>query len=155
ELVEFTRRALAAGKKSQKNLNILWQAGWGEPDIEAALDAFADITFSIPVPRPKPHPSARPGFLYLILFSALFAAAFSLGALVFDLIDRRFPDPLEIQSSNFMRLSDDRIRWDISMIIVAFPLFFFTFRAVTRAVAKDPTKRASRPRKWLTYLTLF
>src|SRR5262249_26242836 len=54
-----------------------------------------------------------------------------------------------------MRLSDDRIRWDISMIIVAFPLFFFTFRAVTRAVAKDPTKRASRPRKWLTYLTLF
>jgi O-antigen/teichoic acid export membrane protein len=155
ELVEFTRRALAAGKERQEISNILRQAGWVEPDIEAALDAFADITFPIPVPRPKPYLSAREVFVYLILFAALYAAAFSLGALVFDLIDRRFPDPLEIQSPNFMRLSDDRIRWDISMIIVAFPLFFFTFRAVTRAVAKDPTKRASRPRKWLTYLTLF
>lgn len=28
-------------------------------------------------------------------------------------------------------------------------------RSVTRTIARDPTKRASRPRKWLTYLTLF
>jgi hypothetical protein len=26
---------------------------------------------------------------------------------------------------------------------------------VTQALTTDPTKRASRPRKWLTYLTLF
>src|SRR5262245_64113896 len=146
ELVEFTRRALAAGKERQEISDILRRAGWVEHDIEAALDAFADITFPIPVPRPKPYLSAREVFVYLILFAALYAAAFSLGALVFELIDRRFPDPLEIQSPNFIRLSDDRIRWDISMIIVAFPLFFLAFRAVTRAVAKDPTKRASRPR---------
>ena len=151
ELVEFTRRALAAGKERQEISDILRRAGWVQPDIEAALDAFANITFSIPVPRPKPYLSAREVFIYLILFAALYAAAFSLGALTFELIDRSSPDPLEIQSLNFMRLSDDRIRWDISMIMVAFPLFFFTFRAV----AKDPTKRASRPRKWLTYLTLF
>jgi len=151
ELVEFTRRALAAGKERQEISDILRRAGWVQPDIEAALDAFANITFSIPVPRPKPYLSAREVFIYLILFAALYAAAFSLGALIFELIDRSSPDPLEIQSLNFMRLSDDRIRWDISMIMVAFPLFFFTFRAV----AKDPTKRASRPRKWLTYLTLF
>jgi hypothetical protein len=155
ELVEFTRSALAAGKERQEISDILRRAGWVEPDINAALDAFADITFPIPVPRPKPYLSAREVFVYLILFAAIYAAAFSLGALIFELIDRSFPDPLEIQSPNFMRLSDDRIRWDISMIIVAFPLFFLTFRAVTRAVAKDPTKRASRPRKWLTYLTLF
>jgi len=155
ELVEFTRSALAAGKERQEISDILRQAGWVEADIEAALDAFADTTFPIPVPRPKPYLSAREVFVYLILFAALYAAAFSLGALVFELIDRSFPDPLEIQSPNFMRASDDRIRWDISIIIVAFPLFFLTFRAVTRAVAKDPTKRASRPRKWLTYLTLF
>jgi O-antigen/teichoic acid export membrane protein len=155
ELVEFTRRALAAGKERQEISDILRRAGWVDPDIEAALDAFADITFPIPVPRPKPYLSPREVFVYLILFAALYAAAFSLGALVFELIDRSFPDPLEIQSPDFMRLSDDRIRWRISMIIVAFPLFFFTFRAVTRGLAKDPAKRASRLRKWLTYLTLF
>jgi hypothetical protein len=78
ELVEFTRRALAAGKERQEISDILRRAGWAEPDIEAALDAFADITFPIPVPRP--YLSAREVFVYLILFAALYAAAFSLGA---------------------------------------------------------------------------
>src|SRR5947199_269684 len=130
ELVEFTRRALAAGKERQEISNILRQAGWVEPDIEPALDAFARSTFSIPVPRPKAYLSPGEVFVYLIPFAALYAAAFSLCALVFDLIDRRFPDPLDIQSANSVRLSDDRIRCDISVIIVACPLFFFTFRAV-------------------------
>jgi hypothetical protein len=58
ELVEFTRRALAAGKERKEISDILRRAGWAEPDIEAALDAFADITFPIPVPRPKPYLSA-------------------------------------------------------------------------------------------------
>src|SRR5690348_12483498 len=155
ELIEFTRRALAAGTERQEISVILRRAGWAEPDIKAAIDAFADVTFPIPVPRPKPYLSAREVFVYLILFAALYTAALSLGALVIELIGRTFPDPLEVQSSNFLRFSDDRIRWDISMIIVAFPVFFFTFRAVTRGLATDPTKRSSRPRKWLTYLTLF
>ncbi len=155
ELVEFTRTALAAGTGRQEISDILRRAGWAEPDIKAAIDAFADVTFPVPVPRPKPYLSAREVFVYLILFVALYAAAYSLGALLFELIDRSFPDPLQLQSPNIIRFSDDRIRWDVSMIIVAFPLFCFTFRAVTRGLAKDPTKRASRPRKWLTYLTLF
>src|SRR4029453_1399497 len=84
ELVEFTRSALAAGKKRQKILDILRRAGWVEPDINAALDAFADITFPIPVPRPKPYLSAREVFVYLILFAALYAEVFSLVALFFE-----------------------------------------------------------------------
>ncbi len=155
ELVEFTRSALAAGKARREVADILHHAGWAEPDIKAAIDAFADVPFPIPVPRPKPYLSAREVFVYLILFVTLYASAYSLGALVFELINRGFPDPLELQSSNFIRFSNDRIRWDISMIVVAFPLFFFTFRAVIRGLAQDPTKRASRARKWLTYLTLF
>jgi len=155
ELIEFTRRALAAGSGRQEISNVLRAAGWAEPDVKAALDAFADVTFPIPVPRPKPYLSAREVFVYLVLFAALYAATYSLGALVFELIDRSFPDALEVRSTYFFSLSNDRIRWAISMIVVAFPLFVFTFRAVTQGLAKDPTKRASRPRKWLTYLTLF
>ena len=40
-------------------------------------------------------------------------------------------------------------------MIISFPLFLFTFRSITRSIAADPVKRSSRPRKWLTYLTLF
>ena len=104
--------------------------------------AFADVSFPVPVPRPKPYLSAREVFVYLVLFAALYATAASIGALIFELVDRTFPDPLakiSIQASN------SSIRWDMSWIIVAFPLFILTFRSVTRAITADPTKRASRP----------
>jgi hypothetical protein len=116
------------------------------------MDAFADVTFPIPVPRPKAYLSAREVFVYLILFAALYVTAASIGTLIFELINRSFPDPLW---NNSIIASNSNIRWNMSLIIVAFPLFIFTFRSVTRAVTADPTKRASRPRKWLTYLTLF
>jgi hypothetical protein len=85
-------------------------------------------------------------------FATLYAAAASIGALIFELINRSFPDPL---SKINLEFSNSSIRWDMAWIIVAFPLFIFTFRSVTRAIIADPTKRGSRPRKWLTYLTLF
>jgi hypothetical protein len=154
ELVEFTAKALTAGIERQKIADILQRAGWAEYDIKAALGAFADVEFPVPVPRPKPYLSAQEVFVYLILFAALYAAAFHVGSLLFALIDRIFPDPLQ-NYSYVVRSADEQIRWSISVIVVALPIFVFTFRAMTRALARDPTKRASRPRKWLTYLTLF
>jgi Domain of unknown function (DUF5671) len=152
ELVEFTRAALAKGIEREEIADTLRRAGWADHDVKAAIDTFADVPFPIPVPRPKPYLSAREVFIYLILFAALYGSAFSIGSLLFELINRSFPDPLWQTS---IQLSNGNIRWDMAWIIVAFPLFIFTFRSVTRSIATDPTKRASRPRKWLTYLTLF
>ena len=154
DILGFVREALTRGIPRSDIERALAEAGWQADLIRDALGAFAEVEFPVPVPRPRPYLSAREVFVYLVLFSALYVAAFSLGALVFELIDRSFPDPL--QSPYYLpRMSDDRIRWHVSEIIVAFPIFIFTLRAVTRAIAKDPTKRLSRPRKWLTYLTLF
>jgi hypothetical protein len=152
ELVEFTRRALATGIERDEIAATLRRAGWAEYDVKAAMDSFADVVFPVPVPRPKPYLSARQVFVYLILFAALYVAVANIGILTFELIDRSFPDPL---SKTYIQLSNSNIRWNISWIIIAFPLFIFTFSSVTRAIARDPAKRASRPRKWLTYLTLF
>jgi hypothetical protein len=152
ELVEFTRGALATGIGRKEIADTLRRAGWAEHDIKAAMDAFADVAFPVPVPRPKPYLSAREVFVYLILFAALYGTAANIGTLIFELINRSFPDPL---SQTSIQLSNGNIRWNMSWIIVAFPLFIFTFRSVTKALTGDPTKRASRPRKWLTYLTLF
>lgn len=152
ELVEFTRGALATGIGRKEIADTLRRAGWAEHDIKAAMDAFADVAFPVPVPRPKPYLSAREVFVYLILFAALYGTAANIGTLIFELINRSFPDPL---SQTSIQLSNGNIRWNMSWIIVAFPLFIFTFRSVTKAITEDPTKRASRPRKWLTYLTLF
>lgn len=132
----------------------LSQAGWRVDQVKNALAIFSDkVDFPVPVPRPKPYLSAREVFIYLVLFSALYAIAFNVGALAFHVIDKSFPDPL--QNTYLAKILDDQIRWNIATIIVTFPIFIGIFLAMTHAVARDPAKRSSRPRKWLTYLTLF
>ena len=132
---------------------MLKQAGWAEADVKAVIEAFAAIDYPIPVPRPKPYLSAREVFVYLVSFTALYVSAYNLGSLAFQFIDRAFPDPL--QPANFLSYSAEAIRWNISALAVAFPLFLIMFRSITKAIARDPTKRGSKPRKWLTYITLF
>jgi hypothetical protein len=152
DLLEFTRQALGKGFARSEVQNILKQAGWAELDIKAATEAFASVDFPIPVPRPRPFLSAREVFLYLVLFSALYVGAYNLGSLIFEFINRAYPDPLQ---NRLFANSGDAIRWNIASVVVAFPLFLLMFRSVNRAAARDPIKRSSRPRRWLTYLTLF
>jgi hypothetical protein len=47
------------------------------------------------------------------------------------------------------------IRWSLSALIVAFPVFLFLARLTSRELRRDPAKRGSIVRRWLTYLTLF
>jgi len=153
DLREFTRTALEKGRSRDEIAGALKQAGWPEPEIAAALDFFAVVDFPVPVPKPKPYLSAREVFHYLVLFAALYTTAYNVGGLAFDYINRAFPDPLT--DGMYPWVNSSGIRWNIASLIVAFPLFVFMFRIVNEAVRKDPTKRDSKPRKWLTYLTLF
>lgn len=152
ELSGFIRDALATGIERPRILDALRQAGWNEADAQAALGAFADVAFPIPVPRPRPYLSAREVFLYLLMFGALYMCAWHLGALLFGFIDRAFPDP--VAGEHALAGFTDSVRWNVSALAVSLPLFLITFRITERAVAADPTRAASRPRKWLTYLTL-
>jgi hypothetical protein len=89
-------------------------------------------------------------FTYLVLFAALSVAAGNLVSLVFEFISQFFPDPLYPRSA---AAAADTVRSDVAALIVAFPLFLFTLYSINRAIAEDPSKRRSRPRKWLVYLT--
>jgi hypothetical protein len=153
ELREFTRRALESGHGREEITAALGRAGWSQPDIAEALANFAPVDFPIAVPNPRPYLSAREFFVYLVLFAALYCTVWSLGSLLFEFINRAFPDPLLNERAG--AFSNDSIRWHISALVVAFPLFLYMFRMVNRAIAEDPAKRQSRPRKWLTYCTLF
>ncbi len=153
ELLDFTRSALAAGVARGEIAQALKSAGWPEAEIAAALGSFAEVAFPVPVPKPRPYLSAWEVFIYLVMFLALYVSAFHLGAVVFEFINLAFPDPLQAAQGRAAFFSG--IRWDISAMVVALPLFLFMFGVANRAIARDPTKRSSRPRKWLTYLTLF
>jgi hypothetical protein len=85
-----------------------------------------------------------------VLFSALYLTAYHLGALCFEFIDRAFPHPGAMHST-----WRDQIRLSASALIVGFPLFAFMSFHVNRDVERNPVKRLSAVRRWLTYLTLF
>lgn len=152
DLEDFVRRALEARLSREEIARALAAAKWPEAEIKAALGAWSEVPFAIPVPRPRPYLSARDVFTYVVLFGALYASVWSVVALLFEVIDRWLPDAA-IRSYD-IGWSSDNIRWDIAGLAVTFPLFMYVLRVVDRRMAADPTARESRPRKWLTYLTL-
>jgi hypothetical protein len=156
ELVGFVRAALSRKVPRAEIEQVLQRGGWTNEQIRAALNAFLDSDFPLPVPRARPYLSAREAFQYLVLFATLYTSAYYLGSLVFDFINLAFPDPTWVTSGyDYDRFARDGIRWSVSALIVAFPVFLYTSWLTTRAIEQDPVKRASKIRRWLTYLTLF
>lgn len=152
QLEIFIKESLQSGSNKGEIAKILENAGWPEAQITSALDAFADLTFPIPVPKPRPSLSARDAFLYLVMFSALYYGAWSLGSLLFNLIDRAFPDPIH---DTYYYGTWDSQRWSTAAIIIAFPVFFFMAWHINEQIKRNPFKRLSPARRWLTYTTIF
>ena len=154
ELVDFVRDALGRDVPRPQIEEALRKGGWTADQIRGALAAFVDVDFPVPVPRARPYLSAREAFIYLVLFGTLYTSAFYLGSLIFDIINLTFPDPAQ-ESENYATYIRSSMRWSISSLIVAFPVFLYLSWTTEREVMRDPMKRASKVRRWLTYLTLF
>lgn len=153
DLEHFAREALSRGSSRAAIEAALTQAGWPPEQIRAALGAYADVDFPVPVPKPHPYLSAREAFLYLVLFATLYWAAWHLGSLLFDLINRHWPDPAAEDYA--FRRAGESIRWSTASVIIAFPVFLFVARYLGKELARSPVKRLSAVRRWLTYITLF
>jgi hypothetical protein len=154
ELSEFVKSALGRGLPRPDIEAALRDAGWTVEQTRSALAGFSDADFPIPIPRPRPYLDAREAFLYLVLFAMLYWSAYHLGSLLFDIINMAFPDPAA-ERSELMTYARREMRWSISSLIVAFPIFLYMSWLVARDISADPNKRHSKVRRWLTYLTLF
>ena len=153
ELDLFVRDALAQGASKDEVANALAAAAWPAEQVRNALDAYADVPFRVPVPKPQPYLSAREAFLYLVLFTTLYVAAWHLGSLLFDLLNLAFPDATD---SEYARdRIDNSVRWSTASVLIAFPVFVYMARYLSLELARNPVKRLSAVRRWLTYLTLF
>ena len=146
ELHSFVKESLEKNQSRAAIQEALLSAGWQEQEIAKALNSFAEVNFPIPVPKKKPYLVAREAFLYLVSFITLYIVALSFGALIFFFIDIWFPDPL--------RFGGGVPRTAIASLIVAFPIFLVITRALHKGADKDPERKESRIKKWLTYLTL-
>ena len=151
-LHQFIHDALAKGLPKPDIEAALLDAGWARDEITTALAAWADADFPVPVPRPRPYLSAREAFVYLVLFTFLYLAAWSFGAVLFQFINRALPSAAATHRTDF---NLPLLRWGVAMLLIAFPGYLFLARRSYRAARRDPERRKSKVRKWLTYLTLF
>lgn len=153
ELSGFVGEALRQEIPRGRIKEALLKAGWQPERVDRALEEYAELDFPIPVPKPKPYLSAREAFFYLLLFVTLYITAFNFGGLLFIFIDQALPDPA--QAAYYERTNVERIRWAVSSLIVAFPLFLYLSRKIGIELLSSPAGRASGIRRWLTYITLF
>ncbi|MGC8639235.1 MAG: DUF5671 domain-containing protein [Isosphaeraceae bacterium] len=152
ELEAFVKEALLRGLAKPEIEQAILQAGWTADQARSALGAFADVPFAVPVPKPRPSLSAAEAFKYLLTFTTLYLSAFHLGSLFFSFIDKAFPDPASPYEARWVM---DSLRWSAASLVIAFPVFLFMSHHIQSAIARDPVKRLSPIRRWLTYLTLF
>ncbi|MEO7039194.1 MAG: DUF5671 domain-containing protein [Gemmatimonadaceae bacterium] len=153
QIDHFVRDALTKGEPRDAVGAALLSAGWPDQEVASALAAYADTPFSVPVPRPRASLSARETFLYLVLFTSLYISVYAFGHILFALIDKYFPDIT--QRSYYGENLGEEIRWGVSSLIVAFPVFLWTSNYVGKRVTANPALRFSPARRWCTYLTLF
>jgi hypothetical protein len=155
DLLIFVRDALQRGVSRASIEDALRRAGWSAPHISGALAGYADVEFPVPVPRPRPYWSARDAFVYLVLFTTLYICAFQFGSLLFAFIARTFPDPAMGDALRQSTWWMQQVRWSIAALVVATPVFLYVSSLTGREMRQDSSKRDSRVRRWLTYLTLF
>lgn len=153
DLDGFVREALSRGLPRDQVAAALAAAGWPDVQVRSALDAYADVAFPIPVPKPRTTLSARDAFFYLLLFTTLYIAAYHLGSLAFDLIQRALPDAAD--SAWAVNGLEASIRFSTASILIAFPVFLYLSWWLGREDRRNPARRLSPVRRWLTYMTLF
>jgi len=151
QLADFVGDALQAGQSRAEIATALRDAGWSDGEIAAALNAWAETDFAMPVPRPRPYVSAREAFAYGLHFVSLGVIVWHIATLGFELIDLWVDGPLR----DWSYFNDDLIRWSIASLIVFLPVFFILDRRVLQKAQQDPAKRRSAVRKWFGYGALF
>ena len=156
DLQHFVREALSRGQSRDSIREQLDRAGWRSDEIDAALAAWAESEFPVPVPRRRTQLSAREAFLYLVMFVTLYVTAFNVGAILFQLIERWLPDAALARGyAGFDRFNARAVRDSIAGLLIAFPVLLFLSAFIGRMQQRDAEKRSSGVRKWLTYITLF
>lgn len=149
-LKDFIAHARSKGMDHQTIRMLLLSSGWKEKDI---VEGLTEATLDMPVPAPEDRGGAREAFFHLLAFVTLYASVLSVLVLLFEYLNRLFPDA----AFDTTYYGDDTsvIRWFVATLIVSFPMFAWMSRLILADIAKNPERAWSPVRRWLTYLTLF
>ncbi len=99
----------------------------------------------------KPRVSPKDFFLWAGAMLAFYVSVFAFISLLFEYINYTFPDALTYMPPAY----SGSMRFDISALIVLFPVFLVLMRLIRSGIARNPEKRDLWVRRWALMLTLF
>lgn len=100
---------------------------------------------------PKHSSAAKDVFSYLLMIIMLYVGVVNFVGLLWQYIEVKFPDALNF----YYAAASGSIRSHISALLIVWPVMIFMTWLIGKDLKIDPTKKDSRIRKWLLYLTLF
>lgn len=96
--------------------------------------------------------AAKYAFFYLLSLFALIFTALPVGMIIFQVINKFIPDTLGLYQGRF---SMEALKFAISAIIIAAPIYYVTMRQIVSSIQKGNLAKDSAIRRWLTYFILF
>lgn len=90
-------------------------------------------------------------FYYLLSLVALVFTSFSIGMIIFSIIDKTIVDAL---SFSYNIHNNGSLRFGIAALIISAPIFFLCVRAINRNLKKGYMDKDGALRNWLTYFIL-
>ncbi|MDO8667593.1 MAG: DUF5671 domain-containing protein [bacterium] len=95
--------------------------------------------------------NAKFAFFYMLSLVTLVFISLSTGMIVFQIINKNILDLLAIAPGGF---SQDALKFAISAIIIAAPIYFFMMWLINKNLTTGKISKDSGIRKWLTYFIL-
>jgi hypothetical protein len=160
DLARFVVRAHERGMDLDGVAALLAEAGWSREEV---VRAWCERVLDRPVPVPapgrtaaagRPPLSARDTFWHVLGFGTLYTWVISLVVLLFQYVNLALPDPAWGDPGSARAFTYSGIRWGLATILVAYPVFLWTWRRVLREVEVHPEKLRVPARRWLTWLSL-
>lgn len=109
--------------------------------------------------KSKQKPNAFDAFVHLVTYFALIMSAVALGGILFQFINKYFPDLENFQwytpPSHREKISLGALRFHIANLLVTGPLFLSMTLYLHKLFRKKMLNPESSVRKWLTYVLLF
>ena len=97
------------------------------------------------------HSSAKYLFYYLLALITLNFTAIGIGQILFQIINISFPETTFTFDSSY---SQSILRFGISAVIVASPIFYFITKRINKDLEKGILEKDAGMRKWLTYIII-
>jgi hypothetical protein len=152
QLRGFLTSAKSRGVSDETIVALLRHRGFSERSIYRALAAYYEATLGEPLPsRGLDVENARDAFYYLLNFITLAFWTIALGQIFYLLIQRQFPDALDVAPAWSVR---EGMSSQLATVIVTFPIFVVVHSLIQTQLRKRPDLYFSPVRRWLTYVAL-